>query len=229
MPVAQYIGIAGVAREVNAQYIGVGGVAREVEKGLIGVNNVARLFYQKQDRWQRYSIAYSPVYTQSSSQIYSTNYSIGSISAGSPWSACYGTGYTFNSATGQYTITGIIDTDTVTGFNGSGQYYFFDKVFGQSTTEAYYFAAHSGSSLNSTFSNIYYIKSGYRGYALAYNSYSVFFTPGSSGVSNYVNGTHYNSTSSQVAEQGEYIDTVRAAPGTYPDNGISGDYWYVKI
>lgn len=28
--------------------------------------------------------------------------------------------------------------------------------------------------------------------------------------------------------RGEYIDTVEAAEGTYPDNGIQGNYWYIK-
>lgn len=28
--------------------------------------------------------------------------------------------------------------------------------------------------------------------------------------------------------RGEYIDTVEAAEGTYPDNGQQGDYWYVR-
>lgn len=28
--------------------------------------------------------------------------------------------------------------------------------------------------------------------------------------------------------RGEFIETVKASEGTYPDNGIQGDYWYVK-
>lgn len=29
--------------------------------------------------------------------------------------------------------------------------------------------------------------------------------------------------------KGSLIKTITAEEGTYPDNGISGDYWYVKI
>lgn len=29
--------------------------------------------------------------------------------------------------------------------------------------------------------------------------------------------------------KGTYVDTIEAKLGTYPDNGIDGDYWYVRI
>lgn len=41
-----YVGVNGIARQVNNIYVGVNGVARKVIKGYIGVGGVARLFYE---------------------------------------------------------------------------------------------------------------------------------------------------------------------------------------
>ena len=40
-----YVGINGIAKNVNKMYVGVNGVARKVVKGYVGVNGVARLFW----------------------------------------------------------------------------------------------------------------------------------------------------------------------------------------
>lgn len=42
-------------------------------------------------------------------------------------------------------------------------------------------------------------------------------------------GTVYRATCTyHGAAKGTYIETVQAENGTYPDNGVSGLYWYVK-
>lgn len=41
-----YVGVNGIARQVNNIYVGVNGVARKVIKGYVGVGGVARLFYE---------------------------------------------------------------------------------------------------------------------------------------------------------------------------------------
>lgn len=41
----EYVGVAGVAREVAKQYVGIDGVARLVRSGYVGVNGVARRYF----------------------------------------------------------------------------------------------------------------------------------------------------------------------------------------
>ena len=40
-----YVGVNGIARQVNNIYVGVNGVARKVIKGYVGVGGVARPFW----------------------------------------------------------------------------------------------------------------------------------------------------------------------------------------
>lgn len=39
----------------------------------------------------------------------------------------------------------------------------------------------------------------------------------------------YSSTQTQVPSKGTLVDTVIAPIGTYPDDGVSGSYWYVRV
>lgn len=58
----QYIGVDGVGRKVKSEYIGVDGVARKITHGYVGVSGVAREFYGKRFVWNKYAVAYTPIY-----------------------------------------------------------------------------------------------------------------------------------------------------------------------
>lgn len=68
----------------------------------------------------------------------------------------------------------------------------------------------------------------FSGYYLVSDSYAWYFgTRASSGDGGYYYAISGRKRSSHVTK-GSYVDTIIAADGMYPNDGVSGSYWYVK-
>ena len=135
-----------------------------------------------------------------------------------------GTGYNFDETTGLFTLQNTTDTISRS----------------QSVSNSSYFLYVIGSQLGvqpSENSSIIYLLSninstveiGYQYRGSAGNVSNTRFGTSERSFGSHSSLTVYTSNSETHQERGEYIDTVEADPGTYPDDGIQGDYWYVKV
>lgn len=190
----------GSARNVKSLYIGVNGAARRIKAGYIGSSNIARRFWPKGYIWNYYTV--SNVYRDMGwHRGFYSMYYMGTYQLASA--------YTFNANTGMYTINASsiktyhyeyeIDDDYKYGY----QLYFTDA---DDTHQNPYFNEIECSA--GTFSFIYGIrKTG--------DSYT-----------DHVFSRHESELQDQ--QIGSYIGQVTSENrNAYPDNGISGSYWYV--
>lgn len=190
----------GSARNVKSLYIGVNGAARRIKAGYIGNANIARKFWPKGYIWNYYTV--SNVYRDVG--WYGGYYSI----------HLYGTfqlasAYTFNRNTGMYTISASniktyqylyeIDEEYEYGY----ELYFTDA---DDTGQNPYFEEIECSA--GTFSSIYEIQK--------------------TGKMQHDHTFSRHRSELQDQQIGSYIGQVISENrNAYPDNGISGSYWYV--
>ena len=241
-----YVGINGVARKINARYVGVNNVARKVKKGYIGVGGVARLFFQAATTWKRYAVVTNYTYSLSKSSTESVNpgssnisktisnvAAIGSVTSTSTSTFSKYPAAFLNTSTGVVTLTGtglsvgdkiqsqyadsannnfetyqrgyvLLTTNKIMEINGwQGTDYYGEEY---SRKPYVTITSYSGGTLKLSF---------YHGYLRGVSAkYSII--------------AHDVVSSVSSRTKGSYIDTVEAEDGTYPDNGIQGNYWYVK-
>lgn len=228
-----YLGIDGVAREGSEIYTGVSGVARKVVKAYASVNGVAQQVWPRY-AWKRYSLKdlvtyhwdkYNAVSTTSYTGKAIISYASGSMTVSwSPtysrndpprlddrcWDNCVGGTWNGWDPPGQWVGQGV---------NLSRNRYYVTNI-----EDA------SGANVKLTYSRVAraetkttYTKGLSQGQVSSTNP-NAYPADGVSGGSWYTSAA---STSETV--QGDYIDTVYGDEGEYPDNGILGDYWYVKV
>ena len=187
----------GTARKVKTAYIGSGNVARKIVKGYVGVGNQAKQFWPIQYVWNRYRISTVIRYTENQTGILYTVPNYTAIYG----SHSAGDSYTFNSSNGTFLINNVQEWDMSYG----PRLVVYAGTVDYSSRAVNSFDASSGR----LYTVIYPIEINLdnRGHVSLYQ-------------------INTSQQSSQV--QGSYIDQVRSENrSAYPDNGVSGSYWYV--
>jgi|GEM_PF-4925202 len=138
--------------------------------------------------------------------------------------------YTVNSST--YYTQGpfnFVRNDSFTGVSGSGGC----TSYGFNSSTGIYTANNPGSYYFDQYSTLYMVAGGSSSgtYVDKYVRTTVKISDGNNSTPDVWNCAIYRSDRQQQTSysRGSYIDTVVAENGTYPDNGISGGYWYVKV
>lgn len=198
--------IDGVQRELTGWPVVVDGVSRDLDRMLGDVDGVKRELFSSGHRWERYLVTYSVSYTTKTQTLCLVN---------DPDSNRYKT-------TTVYEILGDLTPNGNGGFTGSN---------GIRTVVTSY------SMVNVTFSEDYNITSG--AWITVPNTNGIdpniaYKCSGKLGASGPETAANVSAITTRYAEctagKGELLDIVSAEEETaYPDDGISGDYWYVKI
>lgn len=204
-----YVSSAGVSHKTTKLRVGINNVSRNVVKGYIGVNNVAKQFWPDEPIyvWNRYNA--DPKYTYSlsyrSPRYYNATWDY-NTSGSLAWSG------SFDSSTGLITLSDIETYDydwLIRNTNMTLKYAYiidYDTKYslGTSPNEVYGTTASEG-----TFSNWYMIGLASTNNLMEFNVASV-----TSSINGY--------------SKGDRIDQVTSKTrSAYPDNGMSGSYWYV--
>lgn len=205
----------GKAIKIKKIYEG-NGVARKIKKGYVGDSSgVARLFFTSGYRWERYTVTY----TTSEQTLISAD---GSYPAPILAFITYPPYYKANpSGTAGAINAGVSSYQVIIGtWNGS-------SVTGRTTTISKGGYVYSGNNYMQfpTFGNIIiHVTNGCRLNATGISG---------GGTHCYMYGNGYVTEFKLVrrtGNKGSYVDTVESDNiNQYPNNGISGGYWYVKI
>lgn len=187
----------GTARKVKTAYIGSGNVARKIVKGYVGVSNQAKQF------WPNLQYIWNR-YSIKTSTIYSytrTQILRNMNALIGITSSSYGARhFEFDEITGLFTLSNSISID----YQDRGTWYGTDYTYNSETKILSKFECENGS-----FNTIY-------GLEISYSA---------------ANDTlsRYQASEPEITQsQGDYIDQVRSENrNAYPDNGVSGSYWYV--
>ena len=208
-----YIGTSSLSRKCTKLYVGVNGQARTIKAGYIGYGNVAKKFYPVSYRWARYSISYNTSYTPiivSEDTIgFGRNCEFGQYSLIYTYTSGYNSGvnnYLYWLSRGdRYPNPDMIDDLS----NGT-VFYTFEHWIGTNSGNVSYIRADFG--LNSQISNTRMVE----------------FTKISGSYGGTLRRRIHGSTKQQTPTMGSYVDTVQSeSRNAYPDNGVSGSYWYV--
>lgn len=228
-----YLGGGSTSHPVKKLYIGVNGVSKKIKRGYIGdANGKARLFYNSAYQWQRYTIGTS----YSLSSAYTVKFPIAN-----PQSFYHYVEVRKYKAVTNADIlsSGIFRepdaTDIVDGVQGTTSiivdyktYPWFNVRWVERNTQekdGYAFGSDSILLQSVWYSATYgaqgsRITQNPRGYIMIIRNDNI--NVGTTEMP----GITINSTQTK----GTYVDTVENEnPSAYPDNGISGNYWYVKI
>lgn len=236
-----YPGVEGAAQKGTQIYGGVDGIARKVVKAYAGVGGVAQQMWPCYT-WQRYSIAELTTYYWDKYSVDSTTQYTGTVTVtkgrgsmsvewGSPYVSKDDTPKIESFKLGSYYSQSWDAVETAWKFVNSGYW------IGQGTWLSNPRYRLTGApSLNSPH------EFGYSAIATADTEIvSVKGTDSLGQVSSTdpsaypadgaSDGFWYTATEETSTEQvpGELIDTVTGNDGDYPDNGILGDYWYVRV
>lgn len=198
-----YSGVNNTARKVKNLYVGVNDIARKIKKAYVGVNNIARLCYSSNYIWARYSINTS--YIMHISETIVNNNTI------APARGYYG--HFTGSISGKYLTLTYVNVIQKSGTSAD-----YSNVV---TVGDYYSSPAAASSIVNSFDTY--------NEANTVNNTKYIFTP-TQMLSRYFNGNCYR-INDIVKNQsvGNFIDYVTSTnPLAYPDNGISGSYWYVR-
>lgn len=241
-------GTVSVAREVPKTYLGINDVARLCIKGYIGVNGVAREIFSLAE-YKRYTIKTNTTYTSNKESVTLQNTNSSSTSqkeifrgtANSPHDlvACYASSYKFEN--GVYTLQNATEA-RIAGSTGSTGYIAFGSNYNWymgatviKTTPVYIIfdigVGKAGGSGKRSSDTMYYFPKTNADYASIHlQNYNTYSTPSVGAIVGLNKGSYDKFTSTPVTShsQGDYVDTIYGEPGQYPDDGISGDYWYVK-
>lgn len=203
-----YIGSSGSSRNVSDIYIGISGRSRKVTKGYIGINDIAKKFYGLQYMWKRYTIETVNTYEETSKRYANFRY----ITAAASQSGKLPTRCEFDTSTGKFILS---DLDIV-------------EIRDDGMTSEYY----------TTEVNIeYYDNTGYLvGFTAikegAYDGpiYNIeahrYVWPSMNTESNV--DIYTSSIASSMQSAGTYLaDIYSENRNAYPNNGISGNYWYI--
>ena len=194
-----YIGNGSSSRRVKGIYLGISGSSRKVVKGYIGVSGSAKQFYPLY-KWKRYSVNSTSTLHKTVNGM--TKYYVSSSGATNRYLPAYESSL-------QATPSGIL----VLGVNWIDSLYNFDIIFSyQYTTNSQIVTDmwDMSNSVNQTYSTLY---------AFAPEA----FGSGWSGQCD-----QYTYTSKTSTSIGSYLgDVYSDSRNAYPDNGVSGSYWYV--
>lgn len=237
-----YPSVEGVARKGTQIYGGVDGIARKVVKAYAGVGGVAQQMWPR-CTWQRYSIAelttyYWDKYSADSTTHYTGEVTVNKVSTasmtvdwrdlcvantdpprvayvdhilfGSSWDALSNRAWRYVKAgmwIGQGTVLSNPRYQLISAPSQTSPHEFSYSAIATADTETVF--AKGTDSLGQVSST----------------DPSAFPADGAS------DGFWYTATEETTTEQipGELIDTVTGNDGDYPDNGILGDYWYVRV
>lgn len=197
-----YLGGGSTSRPVKKLYIGVDGVSKKIKRGYVGDEaGKARLFYLSSYIWNRYTIITTNHYTV---EIQNSRQTIS-------W-------YENNPL-----MTSALYTTTIPTQLGINQ----DGTFQGLTLTTTYRQVPVGGYANIMVANL--IKS---------TNMLCHITDRRTGSSEMYQPSYefesdvqyITKKTGETQSQGSFIDTVESDnENTYPDNGISGNYWYVKI
>lgn len=207
-----YVSSTGVSHKTAKLRVGINNVSRNVVKGYIGVNNVAKQFWPDEPIyvWNRYNIV--PEYKYSVTYMHNTGYPYEYIcSWGKKTSGSFAKFASFDPNTAKITLSNIqtydydwlCDNTSMTVMFAYITTYNTEKPLNVSPNEVYSTGASEG-----TFSQWYQI-------GISSGRHMTFHVPV---IKSYINDYI----------QGSYIDQVMSKTrSAYPDNGMSGSYWYV--
>ena len=214
-------------------YIGVSGKSRKVKRGYIGVSGKARMFYTASTTWNRYTIGKK--YTHN---IYSTGGGSNPGTAHTHYNELY---YCYYSDLNNLSIYDYVkhyeDRDYVYPYFDVRESYFTylkyaDNRLDEGLTENELNNLLRGKLIATSNAVIPY------DYA---TSELLLCTDVIGGWGKYESGyfgqisilgryDYYLEVTGSTDIQGDFIDTIESEDeNAYPDNGISGDYWYVKV
>lgn len=223
-----YIGQSGLAREVGTLYVGVNGQARKIKKAYIGVGNQAKQFYPEDVtykwnrynikttyKWNRYNIKVSYVWDQykatntlsyTSTQVDNIRY----MGVGDP----SGTSYELSMVDGEpkIAVTDVSSSEIDLGESryvnnlGTTLYGYDDPRYPPVWPQIVVYEYHVNEDSPSDY--IYKITGVMNG---SYSAIDV-----------------YKMTATGEIKRGSYIKEVTSSSSSaYPNDGISGSYWYV--
>lgn len=205
-----YTGVSNKARKCKALYVGVSNKARKITKGYVGVSNKARLFYSSEYTWAKYNV--TTVKSYSKSQLWSD------------WAR----GYSNSDYYYPMTIDGVNSTcgDQFNNRYG-GRTDLWDMM---SDGAVNMFSVSSYDEPSGRIS--YYVVHGWNQYSapdISTVPYCMGVANGSSGTSSTRHVIMYKINSTNVQQIGSFIGYVTSTNSSaYPDNGVSGSYWYIK-
>ena len=205
-----YIG-TGTSRRIRQLYVGSGNVARRVKAAYVGVGGSARKFWPILYKWNRYevnsTVQYTP-YVRSDEVIefgrwtefgqYSLIYSYDTY--------VYGGNFLYRLYSGER----FPDPDCVDDLPNGTTFYAFE-----------YWVGYNGGSLS-------YIRADFGLNSSATDGTMVEFIKQSGSYGGTVRRRIHTYSKQTVTSAGSYIDQVTSENrNAYPDNGVSGSYWYV--
>lgn len=202
-----YAGIGGVVRELTEMHTGINGVVTPITEMWAGVNGVNRQIFNtiKMATWQKWDVKTMYKYLTRTKTNDASVFSTGSkyllYSENLPSITTQEFSSRPTNLKQLYPELTTIDIPITDAVPNSGYYSIFSRT----------------SSLS--LCNIFYMDKGER---LTENkkNYFYFSTPRT---------TYYPYEQKRYYKGSNLLETVVAPEGTYPDNGKSGDYWYVKI
>lgn len=197
-----YIGASSVAHKVKQLYIGSGNVAHRIKVGYIGVGGTARKVFPSGYVWNRYNVTnvvtyYEQWLARANYDIVSDSETIGRLG-----------GYRFDSQNGHFIIT---SNDIVTSN--------VERIRNLPNNTTFYVGYENDISITS--GNVNWIRGTTTGSFVQIN----IFTKSSDYM---LHWEKYGVGRTSNQTPGAYIDQVTSENrNAYPDNGISGSYWYV--
>lgn len=205
----------GTARRARTLYVGVNNAARRVTAAYIGVGGSARKIYPGSYLWNRYNVKseyqYTPYVMSDTNIAFSRNAEFRQYSLIT----------SYRTSVSNNTFLFILDQgdripnpDEIEELTNGTVFYAFEGW-------CYYIGTSSGQSLNEIRAD-FGLSSGASGQQM------VQFTKISGTYGGTVNKKVWSSSRTTVYSQGSYIDQVVSDNrSAYPDNGRSGNYWYV--
>ena len=192
-----FLGSNEIARKGTDLYVGVNGVARKVSKGYVGIDGVAREFWPRYHVWNRYTIATVTVNSVLFEDLGSWGFTWNVGGGGSIY--VY---YTYSEAT-------IQNAPVINNYWNTSAFQYDDlKRLGNSVWVSFQYRYNEKAY---PYVMVYIVDRGGSGDGIEYR---------------YNRRATLQQTPQQ--QQGTYIDQVFSVqPNTYPQNGISGSYWYV--
>ena len=197
-----YIGSSNSSRNVKSMYIGVSGAVRKVTKGYIGENNVARIFYPRY-AWDKYSISTVRVYERS--WVYGGQFALRGYEKDGGFELTKS--FEFDKYSGDFTFKNIV-------FYAENDDYDIQIPYGTYYVSYMDFSGYGSNSVVTTECN-----NGSKCYELEYDGFA------------YYNNRYYESrlTYGEETSEGDFVEMVYSNDeNAYPDNGMSGDYWYIR-
>lgn len=208
-----YIGASLVAHKAKQIYLGSGNVAHRIVAGYIGVSGTARKFYPSGYLWNRYSVSYTtshtPIIVSEDTIDFGRNCEFGQYSL----VYSYTSGYSSSSNNYLYWLERgdrIPNPREIDDLSNGTVFYALESWIGMNSGNVSYIRADFG--LNSRVSDWRMTE----------------FTKLSGSYGGTLRRRIHGSVKQSIPAIGSYIDQITSENrNAYPDNGVSGSYWYV--